>query len=123
MYLFLPRVNYKNLIFSPAIWIIKKDEISEVIKIKEDKKLWAEIQKFREEKNIPPFILLADGDNELLLNLENLLCIKTLISMIKNRMSFKITEFVCDEKNGIAKDRNGFFTNEFIISFYKTKTE
>ncbi len=118
-YAFLPRVKYKNLILSPATWNIKKGDIKEVMNAKDDDTLFEEVKKLREEKNIPALVLLADGDNELLINLENLLCIKTLLSMVKKRPAFKLTEFLFDPDTGVVKSKEGVFTNQFVISFYR----
>lgn len=120
-YSFLPRVNHKNVILSLATWNIRKDDIKEVINTKGDDKLFKEIEELRKKKNIPSLVLLADGDNELLINLENLLCIKTMLSMVKKRSSFKLTEFLFDSEKGIVKSKEGLFTNQFVISFYKQK--
>ena len=122
-YPFLPRVKFKNLIFSLATWNLKKDDIKEIVSAKEDKVLLIEVEKLRMAKKIPALVLLEDGDNELLINLENLLCVKTLISMVKNRLLFKLTEYLFKADKGIVRSKEEIFTNQFVISFYKTKTE
>ncbi len=118
-YAFLPRVKFKNLIFSSATWNIKKDDMQEIVKAKDNNSLFKEVEKLRLAKKIPKLVLLADGDNELLINLKNLLCIKTMLSMVKKRPSFKLTEFLFESKNGIVKSKEGGFTNQFVISFYR----
>ena len=118
-YKFLPRVVYKNLILSFAEWNIKKDDIQQFLKIKEDSKLYESFHKWRDTNKIPVEVALSDSDNELYLNLENILCIKTLLSLVKNRQNFKLTEFLFDRDNAVVKGVEGSFTNEVVISFYK----
>lgn len=118
-YPFLPRVTYKNIIFSLASWNILKEDFEKIIKIKEDKQLIIEITEWRKKLNMPVWVALEEGDNELTLNLNNILAIKTLISLVKKRQSFKLIEFLFNEDNLIVKNENGGFTNEFIFSFYK----
>ncbi len=121
-YDFLPRVTCKNLIFSLASWKVKKEEFKKIQEITDDNKLYKEIQKWRKIRNIPQYISLSDADNELILNLHNTLCIKTLLSVVKNRNAFQLKEFIFDPKNLFVKSNEGNFTNEFIFTFYKTQT-
>ncbi len=118
-YSFFPRVSYKNLIFSLATWNIKKDDIKDILKIMDDDKLYKAVQEWRKQNKIPSNVLLADVYNELYINLENILCIKTLFSLIKNRPSFKLIEFLFDPKNTIVKNKEGVFINQIVLSFYK----
>jgi len=117
-YEFLPRVTYKNIIFSPATWNVRKSDIDKFLKIKDDDQLFQAIQQWREENRIPPYVALADSDNKLFINLDNLLCIKTLFSVTKNRPNFQLVEFLFDPENAIVKSEEGVFTNEFIFAFY-----
>jgi hypothetical protein len=118
-YEFLPRVVYNNIIFSPATWNIKEDDIKDFLKIKENGQLVESVRKWREEKNIPPYVLLADSDNKLFINLNNSLCIRTLFSVTKKRPGFQLVEFLFNPDNAVAKSKEGVFTNEFIFSFFK----
>jgi hypothetical protein len=117
-YDFLPRVIYKNLIFGPATWNIRKDDLKDIIKIKEDDGLYDAIREWRTKLRMPAYVWLADSDNKLFINLENLMCIRTLFSVIKNRGGFQLEEFLFDPGNPIVKGEEGIFTNEFIFSFY-----
>ncbi|MCP4157986.1 MAG: hypothetical protein GY757_60320 [bacterium] len=119
-YEFLPRVSYENLILTPATWNIKKDEIEDFLKIKDDIQLVEDVAKWRKEKKIPDHVALADSDNKLFLNLANALCIRTLFSVTKNRGGFQLVEFPFHPEDAIVKSENGndIFTNEFVLSFY-----
>jgi len=116
---FLPRVVYKNIILSLATWNINKVEIEQFLRIK-DEKLLIPFQKWRRKNKISANVVLKDRDNELFLNLNNLQCIKILLSLVKNRHNFRLTEFLFKSNNTVVKSIEGSFTNEIIISFYKT---
>jgi hypothetical protein len=120
-YDFLPRVLYKNLIVSPATWNIKKDEIKHLLKIKDDDALSEAVAEWRQTNRIPAYVDLVDGDNKLLINLANRLCVRTLFSVTKNRPGFQLTEFLFDPKKSPVTSSEGVFTNEFILSFHRTK--
>ncbi|MCK5840406.1 MAG: lantibiotic dehydratase, partial [Bacteroidales bacterium] len=118
---FLPRVTFENLIFSPAIWNIQTDEIIPFVKIKDDDELLSEVRKWRLSIKIPSMVSLMDNDNELLINLENITCLRTLFSIIKGRKKFRLAEFLFDEKHPAIQSTDGHYTNEFILPFFKSQ--
>jgi hypothetical protein len=122
-YNFLPRVVYKNLILSPAAWNVNISEVKHLFKITDDEKLAGEAKKWREKNRIPAYVELADGDNKLLINLDNLFCLKTLFSVTKNRPGFQLIEFIFDPGSSPVRGREGkeVFTNEFILAFHRTR--
>jgi len=122
-YSFLPRVIYKNLILSFASWKVKKEEIKYFFKTEDDEELINGIREWRVKNKIPAYIVLEDGDNELFINLENALMIRTLFSVIKNREAFQIQEFLFDPETAIVKSEEGSFNNQFIFAFYKEKNK
>lgn len=124
-YDYTPRVTYRNLVFSPASWTIKQDELKEIVKIKDDKELYDGIQKWRKERNIPAQVLLVDSDNKLFINLENALCIRTLFSVTQKRSSFQLDEFLYDmgpdNEHALVKSKDGVFTNEVVFCFFNSQ--
>jgi len=118
---FLPRVTFENLIFSPAIWNIQTDEIIPFVKIKDDDELLSVVRKWRLSTKIPSMVSLMDNDNELLINLENITCLRTLFSIIKGRKKFRLAEFLFDEKHPVVQSIDGHYTNEFILPFFKSQ--
>ncbi|KIA95640.1 MULTISPECIES: lantibiotic dehydratase family protein [unclassified Flavobacterium] len=109
---FLPRVVYKNIIISLGEWKIRKADLTKMRTIDS-------VKDYFRLKKIPNKVLLADGDNELLINLENDLYIEMFISIIKRRDSIVLKEFLFDTNNSAVKRNNYSFTNELIFSFYK----
>lgn len=120
---YFPRVMYKNVILSLETWVIHKKNILDILKIKETKKRLIEFKKHLVSLGVKENIILSDGDNELYINIENNEMIGVLFNLIKNRKSFKLQEFIFNESNLIVEGPGGGYTNEFIFSFYKNKTE
>jgi len=117
---FLPRVRYKNTVLSLATWKIKTEEINSLFTIKEDEKLLAETKKWQEKYPLPSKMLLADGDNVLLVDWEDARSIRALFSIIKKREMIVLTEFLYDPENSVVRDENGDpYPNECIVAFYK----
>ncbi|MDQ8013225.1 MAG: lantibiotic dehydratase family protein [Flavobacterium nitrogenifigens] len=119
-YEFIPRIEYENLILFPAVWNIKKSGIALFLD-KSDAELIESFQLFRNEKKIPQYVMLIESDNQLLVNLENILSLKMFLNTVKNKLSFKIKEFLFNE-SGIVKnhDDNHYHTNQIILSFYNS---
>ncbi len=122
-YTFIPRIEYENLILSEATWNIKASSIIALLKaMGSDENIEMELIKFKKQFNIPSFALLADGDNELLVNFENITSVKMLLETVKKRDSFSLKEFLFSEV-GVVKsaDAKSYYTNEIILSFYNSK--
>lgn len=119
---FLPRVRYKNTILSLATWKIKTAEMKHLFAQKDDNQLLAEIKEWRKKYPLPSKMQLSDGDNELLIDWENIRSIKALFSTIKKREMITLTEFLYDPDNSVVRDENGNpYLNECIVAFYKNQ--
>lgn len=121
-YKFLPRAEYKHVILERAKWQLSKEDAKVLLKEK-DPDLLANVQAWRKQWNMPAQVVLADGDNELLINFEDLQSIHMLISSIKKRDRFTLEEFLFEEQELVVKDRNGKgYVNECIAILLKDKT-
>ncbi len=120
-YDFLPRVEYKGVIFSTATWNIKTSEIKPLLDaFKNQDQLIDEVNAFTASKKVPQFVLLIDGDNELLINTKNMTSIKMLLETVKKRSLFKLKEFL-HAKDNIVKEENEAYTNQIVFSFYNER--
>ena len=119
---FSPRLIYKKVIISLASWRFKKEDLLVLTTCKSDVLLFT-IQKFCIKWKLPKRFVLADYDNELLVNTENLLSVQIWIDAIKNRTKIEIKEFFYDNEKSIIKNNLGQgFTNQFIASFINEET-
>ena len=109
---FMPRISYKNIILSPASWTFNKSELSSLKHIS--------IENFIKEKNIPRYVVIAEGDNELLIDFESDYCKRLFKLEIKRKETVQIKEFLFKDFSTPTKDRDGnCYANEFILSFFK----
>jgi len=118
---FLPRVRYSNTILSPATWNINIKEIEPYFKIKKDEELLIETTKFRKENRIPRYTLMKDGDNELFVDWENVISIRSLFTIIQKRQNVIFTEFLFEPENAVTKNNSGVYRNECLVALYKNK--
>ncbi|MCC8198206.1 MAG: lantibiotic dehydratase family protein [Tannerellaceae bacterium] len=114
-----PRVKYKNVILSVASWNIRKEDIEELLNLQEETKLIEEVTQWRKGFSLPRYILIADGDNELLIDLTNKISIQSFFNVIKSRLSVTCKEFLFNPQKAMVKNRLGVYTNELLIPFYK----
>jgi len=123
-FVFLPRVEYRNIVLMKATWNLRKNHIQPMLNtFNDDSELLAQVSAFRKHFQMPQYVLLIEGDNELIINLENIDAVKLLISEVSKKSGFKLAEFLF-EKSDIVKGSQGHYTNQFIVSFYnKEKLE
>ena len=106
------------------MWIIKTTEVKKIIDSKTDEDILTNTRQWRTEKKIPRYVELADGDNELFVDLDNPLMIKMLTSVIKKRPSFQLQEFLhSNEKADVCDEKGRYYTNQIVLSFVKEKAE
>jgi thiopeptide-type bacteriocin biosynthesis protein len=120
---FLPRITYKNHILCPAYWNIPSTKLKPLLKLKPEE----QTLKFAEIKNelqLPEKVYLSEGDNELLLDFNNPLCIEIVLDASKKSNQLKLTECLFTNDNLLVKDEKGNgYTNEIIIPFVKRNDE
>lgn len=115
---YVPRVCLGKSILSLATWIIYDYEFNTLT----NPNLYESfIKKWRCDRQIPQRVLLIKGDNELLIDLTFVPCIKILLSELKKRKILEVKEFLFTENDTPIKGENGSFANEIIVPFYKTK--
>ena len=113
---FLPRVEFQNTVLSAAKWQLKKSDLTSLQnkKITDEEKTNLFI-KLKKQIGLPEKFLIADGDNELLIDCSNSVAIDTFIDAIKNRNELTLEEYLFEDDYALIKDSNGnSFTNECI---------
>jgi thiopeptide-type bacteriocin biosynthesis protein len=120
---FLPRVTYKNVILSTAYWNVPTLKLKEIQKLNAEQRS-TKFTEIKKEFDLPERVFLSEGDNELLLDFNNPLCIDILLDSAKKSSQLKLTECLFTENNLLVKDEYGNgYTNEIIIPFVKIKEE
>jgi thiopeptide-type bacteriocin biosynthesis protein len=115
---FLPRVTAGRLILWRASWNIPGKDLKPIGK-KKGYERFAEVQELRRKLDFPRFVLLADGDNELTVDLDNVLCVDTFVDMVKNRGGIRLYEMVPGPEDLFVRGPEGSFVHELAIPFVK----
>jgi len=117
---YLPRVTYKNVILSLSRWFVKKEHVKELLNFNSEEELLAATNEWRNSKEIPQYVELVDGDNKLFVDLNNVLQVQMLFSVIKQRDTFTLQEFIHLPDKAIVHDEQGnCYTNQAIFTFTK----
>jgi thiopeptide-type bacteriocin biosynthesis protein len=119
---FLPRVVIGNIVLSPARWLLSKDVIEKLSSGRGAERLRC-IHEWRTAAAVPRFVLLAESDNQLLIDFENVLSVETLIEYVKNRESALLREMFPGPDGLCVHGPEGSFTHEVVIPFVRAKTQ
>jgi len=113
---FLPRVTAGRLVLARATWVITGDEIKEIVKPAGAGRFIA-LRAWRERRRIPRLATLTDGDNELLVDFENVLSVETFLDLIEERDRARLSELYPDPDRLVARGPEGRFLHEILIPF------
>jgi thiopeptide-type bacteriocin biosynthesis protein len=120
---YLPRVQYKNMILSPAMWSLNTHMFRECLNSGSWDTITLFMDEFRRNWKMPARVYFAEGDNHLMLDLTTDFGKKFLLKELKNKKQVRLIEAFCDDSNTVAKDSIEAFTNEFIIPFIRKQTK
>lgn len=110
---FLPRVCYKDVVFSRATWNITKKEMEFVLNQDESKAVQV-VRSFQKKRNIPDLVYITKGDNEVLINFSNELSCFVFYYMLKGETVIELKEFLFEEDTV-----TGNYCNEIVLTAYK----
>lgn len=117
LYTALPRVMYKNTILSLAKWNFTDLDIKQLVK-NDAANMMEGIQHFKQAHQLPDHVVLTDGDNELLVNLNDKLSVTVWLNTIRKRSSFILKEFIYPVSAVIDKQQH-VYSNQFIATLFK----
>jgi len=114
----LPRVVYKNLVIHKALWKVEEKDLKEVPAEPEARKEF--VRAWRTRLQVPARVVYKEGDNELLIDLEEERGIGLFLHYLKRYKAIVLEEFLFTEDNCVVHDESGApFTNEIVIPLYR----
>jgi thiopeptide-type bacteriocin biosynthesis protein len=115
---FVPRVTHGRLVLARAGWWMTADEIKQLAKA-EGTERYARVQEWRRRRRLPRLVTLADGDNELLVDLDNTLAIDAFLDLVEERDRARLHELFPGPEALIARGPEGRFVHELVIPFHR----
>jgi thiopeptide-type bacteriocin biosynthesis protein len=124
---FLPRVRYGKVILSKCTWVLQKKDYPELA-AKEKKggvtnQHISLLRQIREQLQLPRYLVIAEGDNELLIDTDNEACLHILASTLIKRERVVLHEFLHTADQCWVEGPQGRYTNEVIIPLKSTVTK
>jgi thiopeptide-type bacteriocin biosynthesis protein len=116
---FLPRVVSGKTVLARARWNVTGDDIA-AFRDDNEVRRFAEVQVWRAKHDVPRFVALADGDNELLIDLDNVLCIDALAHQVKDRHVASLIEMFPGPDELCVSGAEGRFVHQMVIPFVST---
>ncbi|HEV7237617.1 MAG TPA: lantibiotic dehydratase [Thermoanaerobaculia bacterium] len=113
---FLPRVVSGRVVLSRARWRVNGAEIRPIASASGAAR-YRLAQRFREEHRMPRYVVLSDGDNELLVDFENALAFDAVIDLVRKREEITLTELFPAPDELCAEGPEGRFFHELIVPF------
>ncbi|HEY0782667.1 MAG TPA: lantibiotic dehydratase, partial [Thermoanaerobaculia bacterium] len=119
---FLPRLTYGRIVLHRAAWWMTGDEIK-ALKPLTGTARFAAVRQWRKRRRLPRLVLLADGDNELLVDLENALSVDTFLDVVEDRDRARLHELFPGPDELPATGPEGRFVHEILIPFVRRPQE
>jgi lantibiotic biosynthesis protein len=120
-YSFLPRVTYHHTILSLATWRFLKKDTAHFFTLPKQM-LETTIVNFKIQWQLPRWVVLADGDNELLIDFDNETSRRIWLEAIKNKETFILKEFLQDQDTGVVNVQNQSYCNQLVAILIKNST-
>lgn len=115
---FLPRVQYGNIILSPARWLISIDNFPG---LKNDGAETLDLlRRGLLEKGIPAEFMITEGDNKLYININDSKLANILLEELTHKKNIRLEEFLgSDSGNGLVTRKGETLDNEIVMCFHK----
>lgn len=114
---FLPRVRAGRVILSPSRWVIKSEEMRPISRERDRYNCFTAVQEIRNRLNMPRWIVLSEGDQDLPVDLDNFLSVDSCVHILKRRKEAIFREMIEDDKCIAGSD--GSFRHEIILPFVR----
>ncbi|HEY6137799.1 MAG TPA: lantibiotic dehydratase [Thermoanaerobaculia bacterium] len=120
---FLPRVVYgRRLVLARARWRVMAAEIKPIADAAGAER-YRLAKRLREARRMPRYVSLAEGDNELFIDFENVLTLDSVIELVRNRLDVIFTEFYPSPDELCAEGPEGRFFHELVVPFTRRPAE
>ncbi len=113
---FLPRISYKNIVLHRASWYLQEEDVQEIT---QNKNALDKLSQFLQKWQVPRFVCLAEGDNELFIDTSNKSYLQVLLEEMKTLAKVRLIEWLHGVTN-IEKEKESTI-QQFILPLAKIK--
>ena len=114
---FLPRVVRGRAVYALARWRVgrERSDYKAVGNAESPAAREEALARLTEALGLPRFVRLTDGDNRLLLDLHNSLCLTVLGDFVRRRPALILEETLVDDLKGCVSGPEGTYRNEIVL--------
>jgi thiopeptide-type bacteriocin biosynthesis protein len=116
---FLPRVVSGRLVLCRARWNVAEAELRALGQARGADQ-FAAVQAWRGARRLPRYVALADRDNELVIDLDNVLSVAALAHHLRGRRQAVLVEMFPDPDALCVTGPEGRFVHELVVPFVQT---
>jgi thiopeptide-type bacteriocin biosynthesis protein len=113
---FLPRVRSGRVVLAPAVWRLSKTDASRLREARGAQR-YRLVQEWRSARRIPRFVLFAQADHRLPLDLDNVLSVEVLVDLASRAGGAALEEMIPGPEALLARGPEGRFVHELIVPF------
>src|SRR5262249_41692488 len=103
---------------SRARWMMYQDEAKRLGQGSGNARFRA-VKRWRADRRLPRWIALADADNELPIDLNNVLAVDTFVELVKGREQVTLVELFPGPDQLLARGPDGRFAHELVVPFVR----
>jgi thiopeptide-type bacteriocin biosynthesis protein len=116
---FLPRVVSGRLVLCRASWRLGPDELRALGAARGATRFRA-VQAWRTRRRLPRWVCVADGDNELPVDLDNALSVEMFAELVKDRQQATLQELAPGPDQLCARGPEGRFVHQLVVPFVRS---
>jgi len=113
---FLPRVTSGRLVLSPARWRMNPEEIRR-FRALSDGALFEAFQAWRRERRLPRWLLVAEGDQTLPVDTDNVASIEMMLQVVGTSTEAVLKELLPPPDELLVRGPEGGFLHELVVPF------
>ncbi len=117
---FLPRVRWGRVVFARARWRLSRETITHLCQGEGEARV-ERIRAWAAARGVPRLFYLAEGDNELLMDLDLPLAVDTFADYVKNRPEAVLVEMYPGPEELCVEGPEGRFVHELVVPFVGTE--
>jgi thiopeptide-type bacteriocin biosynthesis protein len=130
---YLPRLRRGRFVLSRQRWILTGPELAPLVQASKGKgaartpdqiralraRQVAAVAAIRAARGLPRWIVVADGDNELAVDLDNTLMVESFVDLVKGRAGVTLHEQLPDAGELCVTGPEGAFVHEIVVPFHR----
>lgn len=114
---FLPRVRFGRLVLCRARWRLDRAELRRLGTAGAGVALFAEVSRWRAERDLPRLAVLADHDSTLLVDFDNVVAVESFVRLVRNREEAVLEELLPGPDELCCAGPEGAFEHELVVPF------